>query len=317
MRLVNTSNVSPAVLSQINFDLVIVASGYESRARYLAEQYAIEASSKLALQFLEHSNDAVRMENDIFFQSNGFSFTQISGNKAQVVGEILLSFLSSDFKNEINILVDYSSMSRVWYAEIIRILRDYSPTADCSVNVFFSYSFSEFIEPPDEMIFNRYVGPIPGFYSISVPSRPSALIIGLGYIESRAFGLAEYFDVDPILFLGESSTRQEFFDKVVANNRRLIDAVDVKNIYYFPVNNLVYTETLLNHLCRDLISKFRVVIAPCGPKPFTLLSLLTSLRLNDVDVWRISAGEHDVPVDKKANGEVNVFRTVFTNTLSS
>jgi len=298
MKIKKTSQLVIDNIKDINFDIILSSSGYESRSKYLCETYQLYANKKVVLGFDNYTELPSRKTNDLAFKIAGYESILCSGDSEKEVFDSL-NFLLELKKDSINILVDYSSMTRIWYAAVLKfiMLNDLSRSA---VNIFFSYSFSEFAFPPDEHSFNRHVGPIEGFYQISIPDRPTAVIIGLGYVESRAYGLAEYFDVEPHLFIADSSVSDDYYNHVILNNSDLLKTVKNDNVFIYPLDNMIYTETLVSHLCGELKNKYRIVLAPCGPKPFTLLCLVTALRNNFVDVWRISAGVGEQPTDKKA-----------------
>jgi hypothetical protein len=67
----------------------------------------------------------------------------------------------------------------------------------------------------------------------------------------------------------------------------------------------------LSSLIEDLSRNYRVIIAPCGPKPFTLVSLCLALMFENIDVWRISSGKQSVPIDKEAEGDVVAYKISF------
>ena len=57
-------------------------------------------------------------------------------------------------------------------------------------------------------------------------------------------------------------------------------------------------------VCKSLSEDYRVVVIPCGPKPFTLISFLLRYILRDIDVWKVSP-LHDVRMeDNSPSGKV-------------
>lgn len=308
---ISTSQVDLDDITDVSFDLILASSGYESRGSFLFDTFnEFKGQNKVVLSFDNYVNEPIRLYNDKVFSNLGFTSFVLSGNDNTAILKFLDSTLESLGGREINILIDYSCMTRVWYAEILRFFY-YSLREDQTVNLYFSYSVSEYASPPENNKLNKFVSPIPGFYSISTPAKPTALIIGLGYISARAFGLSEYFDVSPYLFINDTNFNDKFHYEVLKQNEDVLRNVPTENIFLYPLNNLSFTETLLNHLCHDLLTDYRIVLAPCGPKPFTLISLITCLRLKDVDVWRISAGEDEVPLDKKPSGSILILKTTF------
>lgn len=305
MKIKKTFQLEIDNIRDIDFDIIISSSGYETRSRYLCEFYHPNAHKKVVLGFDNYTDLPTRKTNDLAFKIAGYESILSSGDSEKEVFDSL-KFLLKLNKDAINILVDYSSMTRIWYAAVLKFI-SLNNFGKSSVNIYFSYSFSRFVLPPTEPSFNRHVGPIEGFYQISIPDRPTAVIIGLGYVESRAYGLAEYFDVEPHLFIADSSVSNDYYNHVISNNSDLLHTVKNDNIFTYPLDNMVYTETLVSHLSVELKSKYRIVLAPCGPKPFTLICLVTALRNNFVDVWRISAGVGEQPTDKKESGKILVY----------
>jgi hypothetical protein len=309
MQLLKTWEAYHEDLSQTFFDVMIAASGYESRASYFYTKDFVKGDKKVVFSFAEYNENIVKQTNDMLFDSMSFERITCSGNESKPINEYLNKHLNPK-GGRLKIIVDYTSMTRVWYASIISFLRS-SMQENAAFDVYFVYSNSLYVPPQSQMNYNKYVNPIEGFYSVSVPAKPSAVVIGLGYVESRAFGLSEFFDVKPYLFIADASSSDEYYNDVVSKNYVLLKSTPEENVFLYPLNGMKYTETLLYRLCKDLESDYRIILAPCGPKPFTLLCLTTSLRFSEIDVWRISAGQADAPVDKKASGQLNVFALRF------
>jgi hypothetical protein len=309
MKISKTRQCEINELSDYRFDLFMTASGYETRARFLVETQnaKIISQRRVCIGFSNHRELLSRTINDQTFLHSNFENLIFSGDDEFFISELLSSLFKEQKKEVINILIDYSSMTRIWYGAILKYFK-YSCQHEKGVNLFFSYSTSQFDKPSIVNVYNRHVGPIDGFYSISIPNKPTALIIGLGYTQSRAYGLSEFFDVDPFVFIADPSSDESFYNEVMQNNSSLINSLNDDQIFRYPLNNLLMTETLLFSLSKDLLSDYRVVLAPCGPKPFTLLCLVTGLRLPNVDVWRISAGEDDVPIEKIPSGYFNILK---------
>lgn len=310
MKLAKTLDCNIEEVTSQAFDLVIAASGYEERATFLFENYNVKKDRGIVLSFDTYLESYRRKSNDLFFKSQGFTEVRLSSDSFIELKEHLLRFIGSVSKS-LRILVDYSSMSRVWYAYILSFFKNIQ--YDFDVSIFFIYSNSKYIPPPKIAAYKSYITPLEGFYSILPPIKPTALIIGLGYIERQAFGLAEYFEAEPFVFIGKNGPQDEYYKDVMACNSLLLEKISKSNVFFYSLENFTYSEALLNHLCKDLQVGFRVVIAPCGPKPFTLLSLITSLKIPGLDVWRISASNNGEPQNKVPNGTLSIVQTLFSN----
>lgn len=291
-------------------DLLICSSGYEDRSTYLASKLdATKIKEKVAIEFNDNGDAFSRKRNDQFFATNGFSTIRSDGDFENEIIHFLEKFMSRVERPEVRIVVDYSSMTRIWYSGILRFFRDAS--FEVAVSISFCYSIAKFVSAPEPRSYNIHIGPIKGFSGFSVPQMPTALIIGLGYEKNRAIGLTEYLDAETFLFITDGSKVREYSEEVLQKNIVLMSKIKNENIFFYPINQLELTAALLISLYENLSVRYRIVVAPCGPKPFTFLSLFTSLLKGDIDVWRISSGKESIPVNKTAEGEIVVFDVVF------
>ncbi|CAH0316581.1 hypothetical protein SRABI27_05032 [Pedobacter sp. Bi27] len=307
MKSINTKEISIDEIKQI--DLFIGSSGYEERSTHLASKLVelTKESIKVTCSFSSDKTHRQRIENDKIFRKLGFELYEGNGDDDYFMERLLNSLIQKHFlnKTKITILIDYSSMTRLWYASLLRCL--YFHKFPIEIKSVFSYSMAKYQPPSKVVTHNIHVNPIQGFSEFSIPDKPTALIIGMGYERERAFGLTEYFDAEPFLFYNDNYIESQFVKDVEELNKDLINAIPPDKIYKYHIKNLEYLENTLYKLCSSLNTKYRVIIAPCGPKPFTLVSLLVSLRLNNVDVWRISAGNSRNQIKRIANGELIIY----------
>lgn len=304
MKIVNKiEEIEPEQLAEIVFDLAITSSGYESRAVFLDANFKLLSKRKLVVAFDNYQNEQVRLQNDKYFDKVGYQKILTSGNND---GDILEWIRDLDFKGDINILIDYSCMTRVWYSGIIKYFALLEKHELNTANLYFSYSQSVYSPPPKHSIPNKYVQPINNYYGISSPQKPTALIIGLGNENIRAFGLKELFDAEPFLFYTDPSNGNQYTADVEYSHRELLSLTPDDKVFKYPLHNINYLHFVLNLLCKNLIQSHKVVIAPCGPKPFVLAALLNSFLMPDTSVWRISPGEEGVPFDHAPCGKVYI-----------
>lgn len=293
----------------LKFDLFIAASGYEQRASFISNN-GINAEKKIVLAFEDNKEHSNRIINDAFFEKKGFKFIPIKGNDNQIINYLLDDFINHSTSQNINILIDYSSMTRVIYGGILKYFRMLDKS-DIKIKLYFSYSIAEYVAPPEiePETFNFY--PINSYCNLSLPTKATALIAGLGYEKKRVFGLREYFDAEALyLFYTDKSP---YTDIVKIKNKEVITSVSENNLFPYILSDMLYTKMLLYDLCETLNEKFRIVIAPCGPKPFTLLCFITSLSISNVDIWRISAGDddNDAIMNRKPTGDTISIELVF------
>ena len=314
MKIKHTNSVEIGNVYSCDIDVFLCSAGYEERATNIAEHLKEKLPAipfKYCIGFQE-KKVLSRNKNDFYFKNAGFEIIIGEGDSTGPIEAIFNNILNLDKdKGEINVLVDYSCMTRIWYADILTFFNEIK--IDKKICIFFSYSYSKFTAAPLDVSNNIHVGPIKGFNSLSIPFKPTALIIGLGYEKNRAFGLTEYLDAETYVFYSDNGKGKEFAKEVEIVNSELLSRIEPKNLFRYPINDLRFTEFLLTSLCNDLKDKFRIILAPCGPKPFTLICLIVSLKFKTdfIDVWRISPGINAEPIDKTPDGEMNFYKVEY------
>jgi hypothetical protein len=308
MQILETLESNTKEVKDIEFDCLICSSGFEERAIYVSKTIKFQVKRKIVVGFKNYENEGFRETNDSFYNTNGFEFILENADEADKI-ITKLKELFADANTKIKIAIDYSSMTRVWYSAILNFF-DSLNYAD-NVDLFFFYSFSKFSQPVNGDVRNIHIGPIKNYSSLSIPDKPTALIIGLGYEKERAFGLTEYFDAETYLFVADKSKGEDYFNSVQDANIGLLSSAKPENIFEYSLQYLNYSESLLYAVCKSLKSDYRLVLAPTGPKPFSLLCLLTSIRLKNIDVWRISAGHFSRPSRKEPEGSISVYKVSF------
>lgn len=300
-------------ISSQQFDLFISASGFESRAIFQAQKFSILSKEKLSLAFSSEMNDKNRKFNDDYFSKNGFSLPILDGEESTC--EYLNSIIDKitylcDNQDNVVVYIDYSCMTKNWYSYLLYGI--YQIQKKEKIKTYFGYSHAEYISFNGVNTLNRIVDPLFGFCDISVPSKPTALIIGMGNEPNRIYGLKEYFDAVPYLFYTDKSYNEKYSKEVELLNQNIMNEISQNNIFSFPIHDLLYTNYILENLCTTLLKDYRVILAPCGPKPFALLCMINSLKHEDsLEVWRISAGSKINKVDRKPTGLISYIELTF------
>ena len=100
-------------------------------------------------------------------------------------------------------------------------------------------------------------------------------------------------------------------EKVYVNNFKLIDSLHKRNVFTYPFDDMEKTHSILTDLCLELRLNYRIILAPLGPKPFALVSLLVGTRYPDVEIWRVGAGKLESVYDRIPQGEPLVYLVEF------
>jgi hypothetical protein len=312
MKIKAVNQVPEDTLRTEDFDIIIASSGFEKRSTHLLTKYTLNSDIKLTLGFKTNDRVLNRPKNDLFFREQKFKIFPVEGGDDLAILSLMKEFIQRTGVHTLNILIDYSCMTRTWYAAMLSYFRFIEKNIS-SVNLYFCYSIAAFTPAAEDQSKNLDVSPIKGYNNITIPNLPTALIIGLGYIEQRALGLTEYLDAVPFIFYTDSTDDNKYSMEVEKNNHLLLSNINRENVFKYPIHDLNYSFHLLRDLCKDIKSDYRLILAPCGPKPFSLLCLLTSITLEDIDVWRVSAGDFARPVDKIAEGPILILKVTFVN----
>ena len=300
-------------IQNINFDFILFSSGYEKRARYIASNYNFQSKNKIALGFRKNKK-LERENNDTLFLEKGFKIVEVADNNSfKYIYAQYKDLLSTESK-KISVLVDISSMSTLMYSTLLDFFND--STFYEEVNIYFIYVPAKIHKPQNSssLAYNE-----PLSQNIGFTNRKISLILGLGLEFDKGLGLSERFQVSPEeLYLFE--TDNEYTTRVEEINKDLISLVkandnDGNKIIKYDVSNVEFITNSLSSLTNHLTQKgHRIIIAPAGPKIFTLISLIIGLYNENVSVYRASYGHNIEPINKHANdkNQIIVTKVVFS-----
>lgn len=289
-------------------DYFICSSGFESRGPYfyLLNKSILVGSKKICFRFPDRK-ELARPENDITFKKHSFEFIDITTQSIDDYLVLYDSLFNSTTSKNINVVVDFSCMTTTIYASLLKYFFSLTDKF-IEASIYFSYTSATFTEPSttEPLVYNQ---PISIFDTLQTTDKKIALIIGLGFEKDKALGLCQYFDNDKddiYLFATVKTLTNSYYDTVKISNQELFKSVNPENIIYYDLDNVTHLISTLDSLVNYLInSNTRVVIAPIGPKQFTLVSLLINLFHNDVTTYRFSHGDKGKPVDRKADKSRN------------
>jgi hypothetical protein len=266
-----------------SYDLAIFASGYEERATYLARQLdssAIERS--LVLGFTSIPDAPVRKGNDEYFSMKWSEPIPCAPDDDRPIYRALSSLQP---KRALSVLVDYSSMSRDWYAAVLNWLAtsEYRHT----IQVDFGYSIGTTIAPFEPLPILD-VTTVPGFEGISLKNRV-VLFLGLGFDPLAPMAVLERMEPSRVLaFLAAPGAAEWYVQECLRVNASILEEyVEDRAILRLPLNDIPRSVSLLAEAAAPLLTHSRVVFVPMGPKPHVLATFLTCLRLPEASVLHV------------------------------
>ncbi len=313
MELIYAHQIGFDQVSDEEFDFFLAASGYEIRSTYLLENVEINAKKKIALGFDEMKDNPVRIKNDAVFLERGFESFELSTTEAEKLEGLLDNLFKDTKEDKLRFLIDYSCMSKIWYAAIIKYFID-NESIISNLEIFFSYTPAVFSEPKDIKPGRKPSGPEGLLKPNKVAVRPCALVMGLGYEKYVSESLFNNLNYDALyVFYSNPAFDNRYVSKVMENNRQVLETILPERVFPYPIEDLERTDSVLTSLCLELRLAHHVALLPVGPKPFTLSCLLLAARYPDIEVWNVKTGEEGPLYERKPLGEPLVCKTIFSN----
>jgi hypothetical protein len=308
MELDNACQIPSDQLTRVNFDAFIAVSGYESRSSFLATKINVSAiPKKIVLAFAEKKELLYRELNDKKYKELGFTFVDAPSHNPQCLPQIMDNVIGDISKDDVNILIDYSSMPKIWYSELLNYFNNQEDLTN--VNLWFSYSPSSFIKSISS-ISNKYHDPIK---PAALSNKPIALILGLGYEKGRTEDISKQLNAQvTYAFYANPSVDDRYVSEVLSNNESVLKKISTERIIPYTIFDLNSVSDTLTQLCINLRMDYQVLLVPVGPKPFTLMSFILASRYPDIKICRVSTIINSAATDHAAHGELLVYKVEFT-----
>jgi hypothetical protein len=280
-------------LNQINFDelrfekidCLIAACGPQPRCYHLAEK----VHSLIPKKILLTTDESDRKQNGSkylpVFSDYGFQHYITAENESKVIDKLLLD-LCNVRAHQLNIMIDYSCMAKKWYALIIDNVTRNSYKAS-RINLFFSYTPKIFERKSGKNAID-YVGPILFNRDNLKDRKPVSMIASLDNSpDSIMEAISKVKPQKLFAFIPRCPHDPDYTQLVLENNKALLERLDSNSIVSYDADRPEEINTLLTSYCLDQRIASEVIIVPQGPKTFSMMSLLLSVRYPDVKLWEI------------------------------
>ena len=289
------------------YDLSLFASGYESRSVYIPSQIEpAMVANPLIFGFKEEQYSGQRIDNDKFYSKRwNCNPILLSADGDKPIYEHLHKHAKM-ISGSLYIIIDYSSMSRLWYTAVLNWARFAPPNKEVIID--FVYSMGRYEEEKRPMIIREMVS-IPGCEGRAYRLRESIAVFGLGFHGLAALCVLDQLEADTVYaFLASPGSSEEYVVKTRKINKDLINSHKTKAVLEMPLASI---ESCYRHLA-ETIAPHRpdgeITLVPMGPKPHVLASILVAMRFQEVACLRVS-GASD-PLDVKPTGEIVANRVI-------
>ncbi|MDB5813820.1 MAG: hypothetical protein JWN23_937 [Rhodocyclales bacterium] len=286
-------------LATTQYDILLVALGFESRATAVASKASNDIRVRLAIGF-DHNQVVAYEKNCTWFHENGFTAVRSLSNSdmGNAVRTALSPILAAAGEDKVvRILIDISCFDRFRLAELVDTLRQASVSHRLCVHYW--YCIAKFDPPRSAAGRNEVAGPIHRRFAgrFTDPGRPLALVAGLGYEIGKVMGAAEYLQASKVIALFPESPIKEYESEVTIANKLLLDDLEKRDVIPYSVSDPRRTVATLDSIVRGLQDNHNVVLLPGGPKIFVLACLTVQSLHREVSVWRVSSGSSISPRD--------------------
>lgn len=267
------------------YDVAIFASGFEERCIALPQKFnKNNIDMPIVLGFKEDSLNEQRTSNDKYYYSNWTNDICItSSNDEQPIYNQLNSRVNLN-KETVRILVDYSSMSRLWYAGILNWAKYIDGPKELLIDMLYTPGiYREKIAP---LVINDILS-IPGCEGSATSLFKSVAVLGLGFDSLATLCVLDRLEPDLYYaFLASPTISPEYPKIVYDKNKELVKGAS-KTIE-LPLYSVEQTFVNLAEIISLHRSEADIIFVPMGPKPHVLASILVTMKFGDVTCLRVS-----------------------------
>lgn len=312
MRLSSINDVAFGDIINSKYDLAIFASGYESRCQFVSSKLETKYVHQQIVLGFEHIGDSdLRAKSDKHFKNkwNAIPFVLSSSNE-QAIYDLLNTNLNSLNELPTRILIDYSSMSRAWYAAILNWIRFRGFNKDVYVDlVYTSGEYSRDFSP----IAVETILPLPGCEGSSGTITKSIAVFGLGFEGMAPLCVLDKLQPDEIFsYLAAPAVNDEYPKIAYQKNEELIKMSNAP--LELPLASVGITFSKLAEVITPYLKSADITFVPMGPKPHVLAAILLAIRFGQITCLHVN-GRTRAAVDVCASGEVISTRVHFRSEL--
>ena len=291
------------------YDVAVFASGYEARCTFVPQKLeALSCKTSVVIGFEDLAETEPRKEHDAYFKQHWNCEPEISSSGNDFVVQSKLNALAKTGASTNRILVDCSSMSRLWYSGILNWAK-YGNSSDETL-IDFVYALGKYYDTDSPMIIEDMVS-IPGCEGGARQSLQSLAIFGLGFNGWASLSVLERLEADDVFaFIASPGASSNYPDRVQELNRDFLAEPRVRqDLVQLPLRSIETCYRCLSELVASHRLSHNVTLVPMGPKPHILASILVSMKFPEMSCMRVSA-KRSCPEVVEPTGEIIAARVI-------
>ncbi|NLS13902.1 hypothetical protein HGP28_13490 [Vibrio sp. SM6] len=284
------------------FHLSILGLGYEKRALERFTQERSNLGDVLVLGYNKHNETPQYKENKLNYSDSKASIFEGDDVEIRLYTREWLDSKIKSKAQQLNVLIDITVLSR---SRLSALLYELIIALPAGSTLTISYEISQFVSAPEGLSPIKTVGDVIPELSGAIGdlTKPTSLVLGLGYENGKAIGLANYIDSEHIFVFLPIGIDSRFDESVLQNNKAILNEVPSSRIIKYRLDQPYNTYLDMRDLVNAVSKSTSPLLAPLGPKILTALSVLVSLEFGaQIPVWRVSSELEEQPVDRKASG---------------
>lgn len=292
MTYLGVKDISLDEVCSSNYNLAIFACGYEERAIFFPGMFEGGYDKVLVFGFSGSDDSDYQQNSNFYARSSRYKTVPLTleYTDSDKIFTSLFSAVSGAKKEgaeEFKVLIDYSSMPRFWYSEILNFVKNY----DFGVPVFcdFVYSVGEHygVAAPKQLS-----DPIvlPGCAAVSTYNKQTVGIFSLGFNEGGPVCLHHKIEPDQTFSLvARPGALEDYTEKTLLSNKFFLDNFSSR-VVYAPIHSVDQSYTILREMFYPYLGSAGIVMVPFGPKPHALASILAAMNYPEISCLYSSLG---------------------------
>ncbi len=276
MELSSIQHIDSSQIAEFKADIFITTLGFETRGSIIARKFERISCKKIALEKRNCIKEFSYLENCSYFGEQGFEIFRVESEVPDV--DAILNTLTGE---QINVLIDCTSMSPSWYYEFFRWFYE-KQDRDGRVCMRIVYTMASYVRQPG----SHKVKEIFEFLHEDIKpanDKKTALVLGLGQEKNVSESIYKIINPDLLyLFYADPPVEKRFVEKVFVNNHKLINSVPIRNLVAYPIRNGQAIYQSLIDTILPLRDEYSILLIPQGPKIFSVVTMLVHMGYPDI-----------------------------------
>lgn len=274
------------------YDISIFSCGYEERASNLATILQKErAGQALVFGFGGTKGKICKANEKVYRDHLNAETTDLGyGETHRIISALRAEIEKHDIAKHVEpfkILIDYSSMPRLWYSEILNFFKNYD--SPLNIEMDFVYSVGEHAQGDNPQQLGDPIV-LPGCEAVATYSKHTVAIFGLGFDSGAPICMHSKIEPDNTFALvARPGALEDYSKKTLSINDEFIKE-SVDEVIFSPLSSVKQTYDSLREIFFPYRTSAITVIVPFGPKPHALAAIIAAMNYSSVTCLYSSTG---------------------------